>query len=32
MAERKSGGRRERDPEGQGMFAGAGQSLVWTFS
>src|SRR5262245_46045166 len=35
MAERKSGGRRERDPEGQRMFAGAdslGQSLVWTLN
>jgi hypothetical protein len=35
MAERKSGSRRERDPEGQGMLVGAygpGQSLVWTLS
>src|SRR5262245_6785500 len=35
MAERKSGGRRERDPEGQRMLASAdsrGQRLVWTLN
>jgi hypothetical protein len=35
MAERKSGGRRERDPEGQSMLArayGRGENLVWTLN